>query len=782
MTFIPKFIHHIFDKAYIFYIINKSGLFDESWYLQQYPNVKKYKKSALSHYLKIGYKLGYDPSYSFSTQKYEEAYNPIIPPNTNPLVHYLTKGKKKGLEIFQHIDIHKLEQIWLEENNPLVSIIVPNYNHAVFLEQRLECIYSQDYKNFEVILMDDASTDNSVSILKEYATKYASQTTLLLNATNTGSPFAQWKKGIQAAKGEFIWIAESDDWCDVNFLSTLLPSFRDESVKLTFTRSVFMKNNQAVWTIEDYLHDISGELFTNSFVMSSHRCVKHYFSKRNIIPNVSSCIFHKPSNLQLFDNLQWRSMKVCGDWIFYLDIISGGSISYSTRTTNYYRQHASNTSVGLHQKDCYYQEHQLVREYLAEHYALSTDELNWIVDDKRRFWKENRNDYTEISFNNLFPSENITDLQKKRLPNVAICSFAFTTGGGEKVPIDQANALHEAGLSVTFIDFAGQQRNDKIRKKLDRDIPLITLKQNKNTITEIFEEYGIEIIHSHHASVDFCIAENNHQHIKHIVTLHGMYETIQPKYIKDQMPILKQEVSKWLYIADKNTVILRKYGITDKSLLKIFNAVPCTSPQKTNIEVRNECGANANSTILTIASRALPEKGWVVALNCIARIRENTSKDLRLILIGDGPVYEQFKGQTIPWAFFTGYSDDVISYFNAADIVLLPTTYSGESFPLCILEALQAGKPVIATDIGEIKTMLTNGNKTAGRVIQIKENKINDKDIDNAIYSLIGDKAEYDKAVETAREINERYSMKNLTKLLIEQYQEVLRDKECFQQ
>ena len=51
---------------------------------------------------------------------------------------------------------------------PLVSIIVPNYNHAKFLQKRLDSIFNQTYKNFEAILLDDCSEDNSQEILKKF--------------------------------------------------------------------------------------------------------------------------------------------------------------------------------------------------------------------------------------------------------------------------------------------------------------------------------------------------------------------------------------------------------------------------------------------------------------------------------------------------------------------------------------------------------------------------------------------------------------------------------------
>ena len=102
---------------------------------------------------------------------------------------------------------------------PLVSIIVPNYNHARFLRQRIESILQQEYTNYELILLDDASTDESREIMESYRNNpHVSH--ICYNIVNTGSPFAQWKKGIDLAQGKYIWIAESDDYAESTFLST----------------------------------------------------------------------------------------------------------------------------------------------------------------------------------------------------------------------------------------------------------------------------------------------------------------------------------------------------------------------------------------------------------------------------------------------------------------------------------------------------------------------------------------------------------------------------------
>ena len=104
---------------------------------------------------------------------------------------------------------------------PLVSVIVPNYNHAPYLRQRLDSIFNQTYKNFEVIILDDCSTDNSKEIIEEYRNR-PQFSHVVYNEINSGSPFKQWAKGFELAQGEYIWIAESDDWAELNFLEELI--------------------------------------------------------------------------------------------------------------------------------------------------------------------------------------------------------------------------------------------------------------------------------------------------------------------------------------------------------------------------------------------------------------------------------------------------------------------------------------------------------------------------------------------------------------------------------
>src|ERR1019366_3980250 len=102
---------------------------------------------------------------------------------------------------------------------PKVSIVVPNYNHARFLRRRVESVLRQTFQDFEVILLDDGSTDDSESILSQYGGD--PRVRIEFNEVNSGSPFKQWNKGVGLARGEYVWIAESDDYADERLLEKL---------------------------------------------------------------------------------------------------------------------------------------------------------------------------------------------------------------------------------------------------------------------------------------------------------------------------------------------------------------------------------------------------------------------------------------------------------------------------------------------------------------------------------------------------------------------------------
>ena len=124
-----------------------------------------------------------------------------------------------------------------KQKMPEVSVIIPNYNHAPYLNQRIDSVPNQSYQDFELIILDDNSSDESKTIINQYAS-HPKITHIIFNTVNSGSPFKQWQKGVELAQGKCIWIAESDDYADESLLSVLMHPFEKHTdVVLSFCQS-----------------------------------------------------------------------------------------------------------------------------------------------------------------------------------------------------------------------------------------------------------------------------------------------------------------------------------------------------------------------------------------------------------------------------------------------------------------------------------------------------------------------------------------------------------------
>lgn len=276
--------------------------------------------------LKYGWQEGRNPSQSFNTKYYLNTYPDIKKAGINPLVHYIRFGKKEGRSINYAPAITRGPRAGRSDYTPKVTVIVPNYNYAVYLEERLASIYYQTYPNFEVLLLDDCSTDDSLAILKRYQAQYPEKTRLIVNEANSGSPFSQWSKGISLASGKLIWIAESDDTSDLDFLENLVPNFLDKSILLSYAHTIFIDENanRHPFTFEYYVSQIDPHKWDASYVVTAQNEVNTALALLNTIPNVSSAVFRRiEGDFPILSNPDWLKMKVCGDWLFYLHLIGG---------------------------------------------------------------------------------------------------------------------------------------------------------------------------------------------------------------------------------------------------------------------------------------------------------------------------------------------------------------------------------------------------------------------------------------------------------------------------
>lgn len=115
----------------------------------------------------------------------------------------------------------------------MISVIIPVYNTSEYLRGCFDSILSQDYTDWEVILVNDGSTDNSLQICEEYALK--DKRFSVFNQENKGVSAAR-NRGLAAAKGEYICFIDSDDSVKENYLSHLLSLFADSNVRIVASR------------------------------------------------------------------------------------------------------------------------------------------------------------------------------------------------------------------------------------------------------------------------------------------------------------------------------------------------------------------------------------------------------------------------------------------------------------------------------------------------------------------------------------------------------------------
>ena len=673
----------------------------------------------------------------------------------------------------------KKEEHWdfdiqINDYYPLVTVIVPNYNHSAYLRERLESIYNQTYANYEVILLDDCSIDDSRIILEEYQRKYPDKTRCVFNETNCGKIFLQWNKGISLAKGSLIWIAESDDYCSLDFLEKLVPLLSRESVMLAFSRSVFMTEGKETWNTEQYLEEIPGMDWTHEFIMTAANIVAKAFSIKNIIPNVSSAVFRNTGELSAQMQSMMSGMKLSGDWIFYLNLIKGGCIAYTNNTTNYYRIHEQSTSLKVQKTMEYYKEYETVMKWIWNYYRVPDKNLLIVRDILYKHYSalQNKGDIEKVD--DYFSVENIKNSAADRKMNILMGCYSIQPGGGETFSIYLANELVKQGQVVTFLDFRMENYIESIRNLIDPKIPVVHLRSWDDFYYVLVQLQG-DIIHTHHASVDQAVASwLNREEIttKMIITLHGMYDTMSREICENTLKQIDPVCGRYIYIADKNLVPFEENGYyVENKFRKISNGLPVFEGKKLS---RTEYGIGEDDFVLVLASRGIPENGWKEAIEAVTLANSKAKRTIHLLILGEGEIREELEKKSSNYIHFLGIRDNVRDFFALGDAGLVPTRFKGESYPLVIIECLQSGRPVIATDIAEVHNQLDDGNgQLAGILLHLSNWKLDINEISDAICKMCDDMSYYDMLKNRCSDAAKKFDISEVTKAYMDNYREV---------
>ena len=234
-----------------------------------------------------------------------------------------------------------------------ISAVVLNYNYAAYLPERLASIFSQSYPLQEILLLDDASTDNSLTVAADTAAQTRRDVKILVNQENSGSVFAQWRRAAQVAKGDYVWLCEADDAAHPAFLGSLVEALeRDDAALLAFTdsRAVDKTGQETMPSYQSYYFQSGVRDLTASRQWQAREFANKLLTVRNLIPNVSAVLWRREALLKALQSVSdLESWKLAGDWRLYLELLAkqAGSVVYVAAPLNTHRRHQDGVTARL---------------------------------------------------------------------------------------------------------------------------------------------------------------------------------------------------------------------------------------------------------------------------------------------------------------------------------------------------------------------------------------------------------------------------------------------------
>ena len=210
------------------------------------------------------------------------------------------------------------------ERIAMVSIIIPVYNTKEYLPRCLDSIVQQTYEDWELILVDDESTDGSDQICDQYAQK--DERIQVIHQKNAG-PSASRQNGILRASGEWIMFSDSDDWIDSEMLEMLLEHQKISQAKMICSFFVDINENGKMHHLP-----LPSEEIIDCF--SAEDCVRHMHETRYMIGSPCAKLFHK----SLFEGIQFCNEVTIGeDYSMIVELMQKAKRVRIVKKEYYYR-------------------------------------------------------------------------------------------------------------------------------------------------------------------------------------------------------------------------------------------------------------------------------------------------------------------------------------------------------------------------------------------------------------------------------------------------------------
>lgn len=216
-----------------------------------------------------------------------------------------------------------------------VSAIVTSYNHAEYLDQRMQSLLAQSYQPLQIIVVDDCSQDNSLAVLEKY--KNLPNVTIVALEENGGYANA-CNVGVSMASGDYIIFSECDDYCESNQIAKLLEKFDEgSSIGVVYSSSNIV-NEKGDFLFNDFIgreNKFKNQCIYDCLIKSEK--IQMYFAVSCVVPNMSAALIKK--DLFFLCGKFSDKYKICADWDFWCRLSRICDFYYIRKPYNNFRTH-----------------------------------------------------------------------------------------------------------------------------------------------------------------------------------------------------------------------------------------------------------------------------------------------------------------------------------------------------------------------------------------------------------------------------------------------------------
>ena len=382
-----------------------------------------------------------------------------------------------------------------------VSVVIPNYNYEKYIIERIDSVLFQSYPIYELIILDDKSSDNSVEIIKkkidDIKQKYPNLIVKFIpNEVNSGNVFKQWKKAFDESTGDYLWIAEADDSCSRKFLENIMKQFElNDKVVMSYSESLTMdeKNKILMDDLREWIDIFKTGKWNNSFVDEGNDFCENFLCINNTIANVSSLVFKKDKNID-FDKylIEASKYRLAGDWYFYEKVLMHGNIAYNKNSLNYHRMQSNSVTLTT-KREKEYEEICRIQSDIINNYNLSKDMKQRLEDRKKSF----RNSFGFCEEELELSKINLEDvLSNKKIDDEVLLSIIIPVYNTELYLEKCLNSVLKSlpiKTEIIIINDGTKDNSEEIIKKYEKKYPtIIKYYKKQNGGLSHTKNYGLE--------------------------------------------------------------------------------------------------------------------------------------------------------------------------------------------------------------------------------------------------------------------------------------------------